>query len=97
SGHLCATDLADLLVQQGVPFKDAHERVGRCVNRAVELGCELPDLPAEARAELLPEIAGSLEDLLSVDAVLARRSAIGGTAPARVRAEVEYWQKELSG
>ncbi|MHC4077171.1 MAG: argininosuccinate lyase [Planctomycetota bacterium] len=97
SGHLCATDLADLLVQQGVPFKDAHERVGRCVNRAVELGCELQDLPAEARAELLPEIADSLEDLLSVDAVLARRSAIGGTAPARVRAEVEYWQKELSG
>ncbi len=94
-GYLSATDLADLLVQQGVPFRDAHERVGRCVSKAIELGCELVDLPPDLRSKLLPELAGDLQGLLSVDAVLARRNAIGGTAPARVRAEVETWQREL--
>jgi len=95
-GYLNATDLADLLVQQGVPFRDAHERVGRCVNHAVELGCELQDLPENVCAELLPELAGDLRDLLSVDAVLARRKTLGGTAPERVLTEAKYWQQELS-
>ena len=95
-GYLNATDVADLLVQQGVPFRDAHERVGRCVNKAVELGCELHELPDDQRQELLPELHGELGELLSVDAVLARRNTVGGTAPARVQAEAEAWLEELS-
>lgn len=96
TGYLCATDLADLLVQQGVPFRDAHERVGRCVNQAMELGCELQDLPVQVRNELLPEITGNLQDLLAVEAVLARRKTLGGTAPQRVQAEADFWKQELS-
>ena len=94
-GYANATDLADLLVKLGVPFRDAHERTGRVVRRAIELGVELEDLPAADRAKLLPELSGDLRKQLAVDAVLARRDVEGGTAPRRVRAAAKRWQKEL--
>jgi argininosuccinate lyase len=94
-GYANATDLADLLVKLGVPFRDAHERTGRVVRRAIELGVELEDLPAADRKKLLPELSGDLRKQLAVDAVLARRDVEGGTAPRRVRAAAKRWQKEL--
>ena len=94
-GYLNATDLADLLVRQGVPFRTAHERVGAAVRRAIELGVELEQLPSVDREALLPELAGDLTELLSVDAVLARRDVIGGTAQGRVREQVNAWKKTL--
>ena len=95
-GYLNATDLADLLVSSGVPFRDAHEQVGHAVSRAVDLGCELQDLPSAERARLLPEMNLDLQDALSAKAVLARRDVIGGTAPDRVRTEVKRWQQQLA-
>ncbi len=94
-GFLNATDLADLLVQQGVPFRDAHERVGIAVRRAIAEGCELEDLPLAVRQELFPELAERLGKELAVERVLSRRKAIGGTAPSRVRAEVKTWKRRL--
>ena len=94
-GFLDATDLADLLVRAGVPFRDAHERVGRAVRAALEDGCELVELSAARRAELLGELGAGWEAELSVGAILARRDVVGGTAPARVRAEVERWKERL--
>ena len=95
-GYQNATDLADLLVGAGVPFRDAHGIVGRAVNRAVELGVELQDLPAAEQSALLPQLQCDLHRELSVRAVLDRRAATGGTAPARVKAEVERWQHVLT-
>jgi argininosuccinate lyase len=96
-GHLNATDVADLLVKTGVPFRDAHERAGRAVRAAIEAEVEIEKLPPRARKELLPELAGvDLAKELSVEAVLARRSAIGGTAPRRVLAEARAWVKGLA-
>jgi argininosuccinate lyase len=96
SGHSNATDLADLLVARGVPFRSAHERAGAAVRAAIELDVELEALPANARAELLPELAGAdLGRELSVDAVLARRNSIGGTSPERVREEIARRREEL--
>ncbi len=96
-GYGNATDLADLLVRAGLPFRDAHERAGRAVRAAMELGVELEDLPGGARQELLPELAGvDLVKELSIEAVLARRSTLGGTAPKRVLAEARAWKKKLA-
>ena len=95
TGYLDATDLADLLVRAGVPFRDAHERVGAAVREALEARVELTELPAERRAELFPEIQGDLAAALSIEAILGRRDVIGGTAPARVRAEVTRWKEVL--
>jgi argininosuccinate lyase len=98
-GYLNATDLADLLVRSGVPFRVAHERAGATVRAALELGVELEHLPEDARRKLLPELAhlptADFRRELSVDAVLARRSVLGGTSPARVQAEVSAWKKQL--
>ncbi len=95
-GHLNATDLADLLVQAGVAFRDAHEIVGRAVNRAIELGVELQDLPADERRTLLPQIDVDLRQALSARTVLERRSVIGGTAPRNVAAEARRWNQLLA-
>ena len=96
-GYQNATDLADLLVAQGVPFRDAHGIVGAAVNRAIELGVELQDLPADERQKLLPQLRFDLREALATRAVLDRRASTGGTAPGCVRAEVELWQAVLAG
>lgn len=97
-GHLDATDLADLLVARGVPFREAHERVGLAVNAALEEGVELGGLSASARTAAVPELDGvDLAAELTTPAMLARRDVIGGTAIARVQAEVAAWKKQLSG
>jgi argininosuccinate lyase len=97
-GFLNATDLADLLVAEGVPFRDAHDRVGLAVRTAIQQGVELEDLPPPVVAELLPELRRlprGLTHELGVDQVVARRNALGGTAPARVSAEAKRWSKAL--
>ncbi len=95
TGYLNATDVADLLVHAGVPFRTAHERAGQAVVRALEHGCEVEDMPAEVLTELLPELTGDLKQLLSPEAVLARRDVTGGTAPTRVAAAAEAWLAAL--
>lgn len=95
-GYLNATDLADLLVTAGVPFRDAHGIVGKAVNRAVELGVELQDLPADEQRRLLPQLRCDLRAELAAPVVLARRNVVGGTAPQRVRDEVARLQRRLA-
>ncbi len=95
-GYLNATDLADLLVAHGVAFRDAHELVGKAVDRAVQLDCELQDLPAHEQRRLLPQLQGDLQAALGATAVLARRDVRGGTAPRQVAAQVAHWQRRLA-
>lgn len=95
-GFLNATDLADLLVERGTPFREAHAVAGAAVNRAAALGVELHELPRDVQRELLPGLDADLADCLSVAAVLARRDVVGGTAPARVRAEIERWRIQVA-
>ncbi|MCY2961161.1 MAG: argininosuccinate lyase [Planctomycetota bacterium] len=93
-GGMNATDLADLLVKTGVAFRTAHERAGTVVRAALEHGCEIQALPRGVLADLVPELDGlDLTHELSVEAVLARRDVIGGTAPSRVREEVDAWKQ----
>lgn len=96
-GYLDATDLADLMVKRGVPFRDAHDRVGQAVNAAIEEGVELGALSASARVSIMPELDGvDLAAELTTDAMLKRRDVIGGTAVARVRGEVAAWKERLA-
>jgi hypothetical protein len=67
------------------------------VRTAIELGVEIEELPAKERGALLPELQGvDLTKELSVDAILARRKTMGGTAPERVSAEAKEWEKRLA-
>src|SRR6185503_16827112 len=79
-----ATDLADYLVRKGLPFRDAHEVVGRVVLHAAGRGAALEDLPVTELRRFSPLIEADVKDALSVEASLRARAVTGGTAPAAV-------------
>ncbi len=84
-GHLCATDLADFLVQQGLPFREAHHVVGALVREAEERGVQLGQLPADVLKAAHGSLTGDgLRSALDPAAAVERRSLIGGPAKATV-------------
>jgi argininosuccinate lyase len=84
AGFALATDVAEWLVRQGVPFRDAHEVSGSFVSYCEERGLDLPDLTDEQLAEVDPRLTPEVRGVLSVSGALRARSSIGGTAPDRV-------------
>lgn len=83
-GFSLATDVAEWLVRQGVPFRVAHEVAGSCVRVCEERGVELWDLTDDDLAGISEHLTPAVRDVLSVEGSLASRSAKGGTAPTRV-------------
>jgi argininosuccinate lyase len=86
-GHARAIVLAERLFAGGVPFREAHRRVGRLVARADEAGVDLAELPAAELDEALPELEGASFPTLAE--AVAAADVHGGTAPARVRAALD--------
>jgi argininosuccinate lyase len=84
---LGATDLADLLVRRGVPFRESHGMVAGLVRRALERGGSLSDLSAEDVAELAPALDGGLGDVLA-SGWLESKVSEGGTSLERVREQL---------
>jgi argininosuccinate lyase len=96
AGHSTATDLADWLVREaGLPFREAHHITGRAVKAAEERGCALSELPLEALREIDGRIDERVFQLLTVDASVRSRTSYGGTAPERVRDQVQRAKKAL--
>ena len=93
-GFSTATDLADYLVIKGVPFRDAHSIVGRCVRLATERGCDLAELPLADMQAVSDTIGEDVFEVLTVEGSVAARDHIGGTAPAQVRAAIERARSE---
>jgi argininosuccinate lyase len=94
-GFITATDLADYLVKKNVPFRRAHEIVGRAVLRAAELGCGLVDMPLAEYTKLSPQIGGDVYDAISVEASVNRRSSSGGTAPRNLIKRLAVLKKKM--
>ncbi len=88
-GFALATDIAEWLVREGVPFRVAHEVAGACVRDCEERGIELWDLSDEDLARLSPHLSPQVRSVLSVSGSLASRSATGGTAPVRVAEQLQ--------
>ena len=89
TGFSTATDLADWLVREaGVPFREAHHITGRAVKAAEAAGCGLADLPQATLAAIDARLDARARAALTVDASVASRTSLGGTAPANVRAAV---------
>ena len=84
AGFSLATDVADWLVRDGVPFRDAHEISGALVRFCEQNGLELDELTDEQYASVSPHLRGEVRAALTVEASLAARSSPGGTAPDRV-------------
>jgi argininosuccinate lyase len=79
-GYMNATELADYLVRKGVPFRDAHEIVGKIVMRAIELKQELQDVSLDEFQKFSSLIERDVYDALSLESTLNSKSQIGGTA-----------------
>ena len=94
-GFATATDLADYLVTKGVPFRDAHDIVGRAVKAAIDAGCDLSELPLKKLRALCPQITKDVYDVLSLEGALAARDHPGGTAPGQVKAAIARARQRL--
>ncbi|RRQ21871.1 argininosuccinate lyase [Thiohalobacter thiocyanaticus] len=95
-GFSTATDLADYLVRKGLPFRDAHEVVGRAVRLGLEQGRDLSQLSLEQLQQFSGIIEQDVFDVLTLEGSIASRDHIGGTAPAQVRAAAQRARERLS-
>ncbi|MGD9189443.1 MAG: argininosuccinate lyase, partial [Desulfobacteraceae bacterium] len=95
-GYLNATDMADYLVGQGIPFRKAHEIVGKAVAFALSKNKELHELTLKELQTFSSAIKENLFDHLTLEHMIARRLSAGGTAPKQVRASIESARKFLA-
>ncbi|MQA01572.1 MAG: argininosuccinate lyase [Streptosporangiales bacterium] len=87
-GFTLATDIAEWLVGGGMPFRQAHEVAGACVQACEKRGIELTDLGDDELAAISPALTPDVRSVLTVAGSVASRSARGGTAPAQVEEQL---------
>ena len=95
SGYATATDLADYLVRQGLPFRDAHEIVAHAVKAASAQGIDLAGLPLAELQRFDARIGSDVFDVLTLDGSMNARQTQGGTAPDQVRLQIERHRARL--
>ncbi len=96
SGFSTATDIADYLVRKGLPFRAAHEVVGKIVRFCVEQNKTLPELTLAEYQRFSPMIDKDIYECVTLEASVNARSATGGTAREAVRREIERARRELA-
>lgn len=96
-GFATATDLADYLVRKGIPFRDAHEIVGKAVRLGLDSDRDLSGLALAELEALCPLIGPDVFDILTLEGSLAARDHLGGTAPRQVRAAIARARAALAG
>ncbi|SDS10576.1 argininosuccinate lyase [Corynebacterium timonense] len=89
AGYTLATDLAEWMVRQGVPFREAHEASGACVRIAEARGVDLVDLTDEELAGVDKRLLPEVREVLTVEGAVASRATRGGTAKVRVEEQRE--------
>jgi len=95
-GYLNATELADYLVRKGMPFRQAHEMVGRVVMKSLAKRCELNELSLDELKSFSALVEDDVFDALALEATLSTKSQVGGTAPERVRTALSEARKRLA-
>ncbi len=96
-GFATATDLADYLVRKDVPFRDAHDIVGKAVAFGIECGRDLSQMTLEELRTFSPHIGADVFDVLTLEGSVAARNHLGGTAPNQVLAAVVRGRERLAG
>ena len=97
TGFALATDVAELLVKNGVPFREAHEAVGRLVAWCTAQGRELHEAGDDELAQVSPHLTPDVRSVLDVRGAIAARDGQGGTAPVRVREQLGAVREDLAG
>lgn len=97
AGFTLATDLAEWLVRQGVPFRSAHHAAGACVRLAESRGVELAELSEMELAAVHPELTIDVRRVLNVAGSINTRDSYGGTAPDRVSEQLQRARRAADG
>jgi argininosuccinate lyase len=92
---LLATDLADYLVLRGVPFRDAHEVIGKLTAHSLQEKRDFPDMSLEEFRQFSPVFEADVFKVLDLKTALKARKGIGAPSPANVGAQITRWQKRL--
>ena len=95
-GFALATDIAEWLVKQGVPFRVAHELSGACVQACEQRDIELWDLSDDDLVAISPLLTPDVREVLTVEGSLASRDSRGGTAPVRVTEQLAELRSRIS-
>lgn len=95
AGFATATDLAEYLVRKGVPFRDAHEIVGKVVRYCIDASLQLHQLPLERLQEFSAAIEHDVFSVLSPEGSVKARDHIGGTSPTQVKAAIARARNRL--
>jgi argininosuccinate lyase len=93
---LLATEAADYLVRNGIPFRQGHDIVGKILREAEKQGVPWTSLPLETLKKIAPEFEANFAASLSVDAALASKKVPGGTAPESVRVAISDLQDRIT-
>jgi len=94
-GYSTATDLADYLVRAGLPFREAHEVVGKSVAYGIEQGKDLSEMSLVELQQFHSSIKDDVFEVLTLEGSVSARNHIGGTAPEQVRLAVQRAQRRL--
>ncbi len=89
AGYTLATDIAEWLVRQGVPFRNAHEAAGAAVRTAEQRAVGLAELTDEELAAISPELTPQVREVLTIEGSVSSRDARGGTAPVQVSRQLD--------
>ena len=95
SDGLCATDVAEYLVQRGVAFADAHRIVGAVVASAERQGKRLRELSVTELRKFSPQFDRTMLAILNPQRSVERKQSLGSTNPRQVKRELERWQRQL--
>lgn len=95
-GYANATDLADYLAKKGIPFREAHHIVGSMVNYAIKHNKRLDDFTMDEYRQFSDKIEEDIRAEISLETCVKARRSFGGTAPERVREQLEHADKVLS-
>jgi argininosuccinate lyase len=95
AGYLNATDMADYLVGCGMPFRHAHECVGKAVNYALQQNKELHELTLKELKSISSLFKKDVFDILTLDRMINRRTSCGGTARENVMSAIQQAEKSL--
>ena len=92
---LLATDLADELVRKNVPFRAAHDLIGKLAAESSKTGVPLDQLPVEVIREYCPQLLNDWKSIFDPIRSLKARAAIGAPSPANVSERLAHWKKLL--
>ena len=96
-GFSTATDLADYLVRKNLPFRDAHEVVGKAVAMGVSSEKDLSELTLAELQQFSDKIEADVFEVLTLEGSVGSRNHVGGTAPEQVKKAIARAQTELAG